>query len=276
MHELPHSVPPTLQQATVFPQLHQKLLDTHRQVWACLLCGHCSFLVGPGAQDFVSVLQESVSPVLCKFWWLCGGVNGGLLQEGLWHTQVCCTQRPYSSGRPLLTITSAGDTQTLVWLSLCGVPWCMQHFVWVLWAALVGVGFDSKHDFFPTTIFLGLLLCPWTWGIIFGGIQHSPVDGFSAASCDFGVLAGEDECTSSYSAINRTFFIFFSVYFFSFTVGLYWSLESRLCLCFDQRNSIEMMSELWGLAIGGFYSSSFNCLESCFALQFEEAHIAIN
>ena len=34
----------------------------------------------------------------------------------------------------------------------------------------------------------GLLLCPWTWGIFFGGIQHSPVDGCSVASCNFGVL----------------------------------------------------------------------------------------
>ena len=33
-------------------------------------------------------------PVLCKFWQLCGGVNGDLLQEGLCHTQVCCIQSP--------------------------------------------------------------------------------------------------------------------------------------------------------------------------------------
>ena len=33
-------------------------------------------------------------PVLCKFWWLYGGVNGALLQEGLCHTLVCCTQSP--------------------------------------------------------------------------------------------------------------------------------------------------------------------------------------
>ena len=33
-------------------------------------------------------------PVLCKFWQLYGGVNGDLLQEGLCHTQVCCTQSP--------------------------------------------------------------------------------------------------------------------------------------------------------------------------------------
>ena len=36
------------------------------------------------------------------------------------------------------------------------------------------------------------------------GIQHSPVDGGSAARCNFGVLAGEDACTSFYSAILIT------------------------------------------------------------------------
>ena len=42
-------------------------------------------------------------------------------------------------------------------------------------------------------------------GISFsGGIQHSPVDGCSALSCNFGVLPGEDEHTSFYSAILLT------------------------------------------------------------------------
>ena len=36
---------------------------------------------------------------------------------------------------------------------------------WALWATLVGMGFDSKHDFAPPTILLGLLLCPWMWDI---------------------------------------------------------------------------------------------------------------
>ena len=56
-----------------------------------------SLLLSPGSwctQDSVCALQESVSPVLCKFWWLYGRVNGDLLQEGLCHTQVCCTQSP--------------------------------------------------------------------------------------------------------------------------------------------------------------------------------------
>ena len=66
MHALLHSVPLTLQQATTDPRLHQRLLDTHGQVWISLLCGHCSFLLGPGAQGSICAIPESVSPVLCK------------------------------------------------------------------------------------------------------------------------------------------------------------------------------------------------------------------
>ena len=61
MHALLHSVPPTLQQATTDPRLHWRLLDTHGQVWVSLLWGHCSFLLGPGAQGSVCALQESIS-----------------------------------------------------------------------------------------------------------------------------------------------------------------------------------------------------------------------
>ena len=44
--------------------------------------------------------------------------------------------------------------------------WLLVHtrFVWALWVSLVEMGFDSKCDFSPATILLGLL-CPWTWGI---------------------------------------------------------------------------------------------------------------
>ena len=48
-------------------------------------------------------------PVLCKLLELYRGVNGNLLQEGLCHTQVCCTQSPCPCGSPLLTHTSTGD-----------------------------------------------------------------------------------------------------------------------------------------------------------------------
>ena len=75
-----------------------------------------SLLLFPGSwcrQSFVCALQESVSPVLCKIWQLYGGVNGDLLQEGLCHTHVCCSQSPCPCGRQLLTHTSTGDIQTL-------------------------------------------------------------------------------------------------------------------------------------------------------------------
>ena len=74
-----------------------------------------SLILSPGSwctQGFVCALQESVSPVLCKIWEHYGGVNGDLLQECLCYTQVCCTQSPCPCGRPLLTRTSSGDTQT--------------------------------------------------------------------------------------------------------------------------------------------------------------------
>ena len=91
--------------------------------WECLgqfLMG--SLLLFPGSwctQGFVCVLQESVSSVLFRFWWFYGRVNGNLLQEGLCHTQACCTQSPCI--RPLLTRASTGGTQTPFWLSLCGL-----------------------------------------------------------------------------------------------------------------------------------------------------------
>ena len=124
-----------------------------------------------------------------------------------WHaSQVCCSQSPFPRDRPLLTCASTGDIQSLKGRSCsvsCGVPgsWCTQGFVWALLASLAGVRFNSKHDSVPSTLLLGLLLCPWMWGIFFGGIQHSPVDGCSVVSCNFGVLAGEDEHMFFYSAI---------------------------------------------------------------------------
>ena len=92
-------------------------LETPGHSWASLgqsLVG--PLLLSPGSwciQRFLCALEESVSPGLCKFWWLYGGVNSDLLQEGLCHTQVCCTQSPCPCGRPLLTHAFTGDTQTV-------------------------------------------------------------------------------------------------------------------------------------------------------------------
>ena len=96
--------------------------------------------------SLVCALQESISQS-CKLWQLCGGVNGDLLQKGLCHTQVCCTQSPCSCGRPLLTCTSTGDTQTQFCLSLCEVSgsWCTQclfelsEHLWWEWGLILNM-----------------------------------------------------------------------------------------------------------------------------------------
>ena len=158
-----------------------------------------SLLLPPGSwctQGFVCALQESVFPVLCKFWQLCGGVNDDLLQEGLCHTQVCCTQSSCPCSRPLLTHPSTGHTQTLKGMSgsvSVGSPGAYKvlfqpfRHLWWVWGLIVNV-------------ILPLLTTCWGFPFVlgrgvsfFGETQQSPVDGCSAVSCNFGVLAGEDE-----------------------------------------------------------------------------------
>ena len=87
-------------------------------------------------------------PVLCKFWQHYDGVSGDLLQEGLGHTEVCCTQSPCPCGSLLLTCTSTGATQTQFCLSLCGVSgsWGTQSF------------FEPSEHFW------------WVWGLILDAI----------------------------------------------------------------------------------------------------------
>ena len=53
------------------------------------------------------------------------------------------------------------NSQREVWLGLCGVSWCAQSLVWALWASLAGIGFDSKCNFAPPTVFVWLFLCSW-------------------------------------------------------------------------------------------------------------------
>ena len=55
----------TLKQATTDPCLSLRLLDTHSQVWASLLLGHCSFLQGPGVHKVLFVLSKSLFPQSC-------------------------------------------------------------------------------------------------------------------------------------------------------------------------------------------------------------------
>ena len=118
---------------------------------------------------------------------------------GLLHPEPLLLQQ--ATGDPYLHRRHS-DTQRQVWLSLCGVSGscCKQGFVWAFQTSLVGMEFDSKCYFTPPTIILGLLLCLWKWNTFLVG-ANILLSMCSAKSCNFGVLAGEDEHTSFYSAI---------------------------------------------------------------------------
>ena len=89
-----------------------------------------SLFVSPGswcAQGFVCALQECVSPVLCTFWWLYGGL------------MTTSSKRAYAiprSAAPRAPTPVAGHCRPIppqeilkqFWLSLCGVfeSWCTQ------------------------------------------------------------------------------------------------------------------------------------------------------
>ena len=70
------------------PCLHQRLLDTHGQVWISLLWGHCSFILGPGAHKVLFVPSKSLFPQSC--------VSSGGSMVGLMATS---SQRAYAIPR---------------------------------------------------------------------------------------------------------------------------------------------------------------------------------
>ena len=58
------------------------------------------------------------------------------------------------------------------------------------------MGFDSKHEFAPPTILLGLLLCPWMWGISSQLLQCLlSYWGFSDLGCGYLHIASLVKCT---------------------------------------------------------------------------------
>ena len=132
---------------------------------------------------------------------LYGVANDDLLQEGFCHT-LCVSgllqPEPCPHGRPLLTRASTGDTQTLKGRS-------GSASVGLLGPGAHKVLFEpSEHAWWVRGLILNmilpLLLSCWGFSFafrhcisFFGGIQHSPVDGCSATSCNSGVLAGKGE-----------------------------------------------------------------------------------
>ena len=130
-------------------------------------------------------------------WWLYGGANGDLLQEDLCHTQHLlgllqpeplsprqvtadpCLSRRHSNSK-------AGLVRCLVGFLGPGVHNVFfepSEHLWRVWGLILNV--------------ISPLLLSWGFSFALGcrlsfsgGMQH-PVDGCSAVSCNFGILAGE-------------------------------------------------------------------------------------
>ena len=165
MHTLLPSLPPTLQQATVDPHLCQRLLDTLGQVWVSLLWGHWSFLLGHDVHKVLFVPSKSLFPQSCVS---SGSSVVGLMATsskrvlpypGLLHPELLPLQQATAGPVPpqeTLKHSKAGLAQSL-WGLLVRTRFCLSP------PSVSGRhGFDSKHDFAPPTILLGLLLCPLT------------------------------------------------------------------------------------------------------------------
>ena len=92
----------------------------------------------------------------------------------------------------------------------------LAQYLWGLWVLVAqGLSEPSNHLWRVWSLILNVIL-PLVlsyWGFSFavghgvsfcGGIQCSPVNSYTVGSCNFGVLTGEEECTSFYSTIlNR-------------------------------------------------------------------------
>ena len=105
------------------PCLRWRLPDAHQQVWVCLLWGHCSFLLGPGAHKVLFVPSKRLFSQSCVS---SGGCmvefNGNSLlpPRGLMPYPGLLHPEPLPLQQSTADHTSTGDTQTQFCLSLCG------------------------------------------------------------------------------------------------------------------------------------------------------------
>ena len=166
MQALLHSVSPTLQPAT-----HVSTRDS----WTLMgksgqsLVGSLLLYLGPWyAQGSVCALPESVSPALCKFWQLCGGLMATSSQRA-YAIPRSTAPRAQPTADPHLP---RGHPNTLCFCPYGVSVLVCTRYVWALWVSLTAMGFYLKHNFAPPTTLLGLLLCLWRWDVSSKLLQH--------------------------------------------------------------------------------------------------------
>ena len=117
---------PTLQWATADPCLHWRLLNTHREIRASLLWGHCSFLLSHGAHKVLFVLSKSLFPESCES---SGGSMVGLMA---------------TSPRGLMPYPGLLNSEPLLLQQSTADPYCHRRYsntvlaqsLWGLWVLI--------------------------------------------------------------------------------------------------------------------------------------------
>ena len=164
--------------------------NTHKYVWLSLLWGYCSFPLGSSGHMV----------------WLCPPRVESLFPQSYrcsatkshWHSS------PKSLGIPNLfaespgwkswhgnqNLTTVGDILWYYCSSMCGLPtqWVWSWISLWLW--------PSYHFFIISPLSLDV-------GCLFGGFQYPFADSYLTASCNFGALAGRDECMFFSAYLNH-------------------------------------------------------------------------
>ena len=116
---------------------------------------------------------------------------------GLLHPEPLALQQatadPYLCRRHSNTVLA----QSLwdLWVLVCTGLFESSKRLWLVLGLILNVIFLLLPSYWVFTFALGHVVS------FFGGVQHFPVNECSATSCNFGVLAGEDEHTFFFSTI---------------------------------------------------------------------------
>ena len=143
---------------------------------------------------------------------LCGGAYRSCLL-GLWQPEPLFPWQ--ATANPCLHRRYSNNPRQ-VRLSLLRGPWVLVCTRFYLSPLSVSDGYEGLilNGLWPSYHLTGA--SPFSLGVgylVFAGIQHSPVNGCSAVSYNFGVLTGEDKHKSFFSAMEAigVFFFFFGV-----------------------------------------------------------------
>ena len=133
------------------------------KVWVSLLLGHCSFLLGPGTHKVPFVPSKSLFPQSCASSF--ASMVGLMATSSKRAYAIPSSTMPRGPAPAAVHCWPVPPQETLKHSSVSVPVWSLGHGAHKVCLSPLsfsgGMRFDSKHDFVPPTILLGLLLA-WT------------------------------------------------------------------------------------------------------------------